>query len=36
MLAPGWEHLADDVHRWLVRTLGEKLLAFLDDDLDAE
>jgi pimeloyl-ACP methyl ester carboxylesterase len=36
MLAPGWEHLADDVHRWLVRTLGEKLLAFLGDDLDAE
>ena len=28
---PGWERLADEVHRWLVRTLGEELLAFLDE-----
>lgn len=36
MLAPGWEELVDHVHRWLVRTLGEKLLTFLDDGLDDE
>ena len=27
MMEPGWERLADDVHRWLVRTLGEALLS---------
>lgn len=29
--APGWEALVTDVHRWLVRTLGESLLAMLDE-----
>jgi pimeloyl-ACP methyl ester carboxylesterase len=33
---PGWERLADDVHRWLVQTLGERLLAFVEDDEDRE
>jgi len=36
MVEPGWERLADDVHRWLVRTLGEELLVFLDDGEDRE
>ena len=31
MVEPGWERLADDVHRWLVQTLGEALLLFLED-----
>jgi pimeloyl-ACP methyl ester carboxylesterase len=30
----GWEALADDAHRWIVRTLGAELLALLDDDSD--
>jgi hypothetical protein len=34
MLAPGWELLADRVHRWLVRIIGEDLLALLDDESD--
>ncbi len=34
MLEPGWEGVADDVHRWIVRTLGAELLAFLDEDED--
>jgi pimeloyl-ACP methyl ester carboxylesterase len=36
MVEPGWQQLADDVHRWLVRTLGERLLVFLDDEQDLE
>jgi len=32
MLEAGWEGLADDVHRWIVRTLGAELLAFLDEE----
>lgn len=32
MLEPRWEAVADDVHRWIVRTIGAELLAFLDDD----
>jgi pimeloyl-ACP methyl ester carboxylesterase len=32
MLEPGFEGLGDRIHRWLVRTLGERLLAFVDDD----
>jgi pimeloyl-ACP methyl ester carboxylesterase len=36
MLAEGWEALADRVHRWLVLSLGEELLAWLDDDADPE
>lgn len=28
----GWERLADDVHRWIVRALGENLLSFLDEE----
>jgi non-heme chloroperoxidase len=32
ILEPGWETLADDVHRWIVRTIGAELLAFLDED----
>lgn len=32
MLEPGWECVADDVHRWIIRTIGAELLAFLDDD----
>ncbi len=31
LVEPGWEAIADDVHRWLVRALGVSLLAFLDD-----
>jgi pimeloyl-ACP methyl ester carboxylesterase len=34
ILEPGWEALADDVHRWVVQTVGAELLAFLDDDPD--
>jgi pimeloyl-ACP methyl ester carboxylesterase len=32
MLEPGWESVADDVHRWIVQTLGAELLAFLDEE----
>ncbi|HEY2385537.1 MAG TPA: alpha/beta hydrolase [Candidatus Binatia bacterium] len=32
LLEPGWEALADEVHRWIVRTLGADLLLFLDDE----
>jgi pimeloyl-ACP methyl ester carboxylesterase len=32
ILEPGWEALADDVHRWVVQTVGAELLALLDDD----
>jgi pimeloyl-ACP methyl ester carboxylesterase len=32
MLEPGWEGVADDVHRWIVQALGADLLAFLDED----
>jgi hypothetical protein len=32
----GWERLADRVHRWLVRSLGEELLLFLDDEDEPE
>jgi len=32
MRAPGWELVADRVHRWLVRALGEDLLLLVDDD----
>ena len=35
MLQPGWEGLADRIHRWIVRTLGEDLLLFLDRESDA-
>jgi pimeloyl-ACP methyl ester carboxylesterase len=31
MLAPGWERLADRVHRWLVTSLGEDLLLYRDE-----
>jgi len=31
-----WEQLADRMHRWLVRTLGEDVLALLDDEPDLE
>jgi hypothetical protein len=34
IVEPGWEVVADDVHRWIVRTLGADLLAFLDDEPD--
>lgn len=36
MVVSGWERLAHDVHRWLVRTLGEQLLTFLDEEGDGE
>ncbi len=36
MLEAGWETVADDVHRWIVRALGADLLAFLDEDSDAD
>jgi predicted alpha/beta hydrolase family esterase len=36
MVDPGWERLADDVHRWLVQTLGEALLTLPDDDAAGE
>ncbi len=32
MLEPGWEQAADGVHRWIVRALGEEILAWLDDE----
>jgi pimeloyl-ACP methyl ester carboxylesterase len=28
---PGWEQRADDVHRWLIQTLGEPLLALREE-----
>jgi hypothetical protein len=31
---PGWERLVHTIHRWLVQTLGEPLLATLDEDAD--
>jgi len=34
MLEPGWESIADDVHRWIVQRLGAELLAFLDEEED--
>jgi predicted alpha/beta hydrolase family esterase len=34
VVEPGWEAIADDIHRWLIRTLGASLLAFLDEDDD--
>ncbi len=36
MLEPGWESLGDDLHRWLVQTLGERILAWVEDDSDGE
>jgi pimeloyl-ACP methyl ester carboxylesterase len=36
LLEPDWESLADEVHRWIVRTLGADLLLFLDDDSGAD
>jgi pimeloyl-ACP methyl ester carboxylesterase len=36
MLRQGWEAHADRLHRWLVLTLGEDLLAWLDDENDPE
>jgi len=36
MLEPGWENVADDVHRWIVQTLGAELLAFLDEEEDPQ
>jgi predicted alpha/beta hydrolase family esterase len=36
MLAPGWEDLADRVHRWLVRAIGADLLTWLDDEDEPE
>ena len=32
----GWDTLAADTHRWLIRTLGAALLAFLDDEEEAQ
>jgi pimeloyl-ACP methyl ester carboxylesterase len=32
LLEPGWEAVADDLHRWIVRTMGAELLAFIDED----
>jgi pimeloyl-ACP methyl ester carboxylesterase len=32
MVEPGWERLADDLHRWLVQAIGEQLLAFVDEE----
>lgn len=32
MRTPGWERIADRVHRWIVRTIGADLLEFLDDE----
>lgn len=32
LIESGWERRADDVHRWIVRTVGETLLAFLDEE----
>ncbi len=28
MLEGGWEHLASDLHRWIVQTLGERVVLF--------
>jgi hypothetical protein len=36
MRTPGWERIADRVHRWAVRVMGADLLEFLDDEDDAE
>jgi pimeloyl-ACP methyl ester carboxylesterase len=36
LLEPERESLADEVHRWIVRTLGADLLLFLDDDSGAD
>jgi pimeloyl-ACP methyl ester carboxylesterase len=36
MLTSGSEGLADHVHRWLVRAIGADLLAWLEDDEDAD
>ena len=36
LLEADWESLADEVHRWIVRTLGADLLLFLDDDSGAD
>jgi len=32
MIEPGWEQVADGVHRWIVRAMGEEILAWLDDE----
>jgi hypothetical protein len=32
LAGPGFERVADAVHRWIVRSLGADLLAFLDDE----
>jgi len=29
---PGWEHLVSEIHRWLVRSLGDPLLAMRDEE----
>ena len=29
---PGWETLADSIHRWIVRTLGEQILEWTDEN----
>lgn len=34
--ADGWEQAVAEVHRWLVRSLGEPLLAFRDDEEDPD
>jgi hypothetical protein len=31
MLERGWEEVADEAHRWIVRTLGAELLILLDE-----
>jgi hypothetical protein len=36
LLEADWETLADEVHRWIVRTLGAELLLFLEDDSGAD
>lgn len=36
MLGAGAASLADTVHRWLVRTIGEPLLAWIDGDEEAD
>lgn len=35
LVEEGWEEIAADAHRWLVRTLGASLLVFLDDEDEA-
>ena len=35
LVEPGWEAVADGMHRWLIRALGAELLAFLDEEEDA-